>query len=573
MTIRVRLLAILVIAFISAAFSSAIGLWAAGTLERHFSSFQLSAKALYNHQLGVTFHDVLRSDVIRIIAAPQTGEDALSILMEFNNSVKSVKALVEENRDLALPPKIRAAVDNSGREFTLYIEAAAKTIEVFQKSPQKTSESFMSLERQFRSMDAALIETAGLLEAYGEAEAATVAADTKWVDALTVLGGLINLLVFAGLGFTTIRAIVSPLLAMTQTMTALARGDDKIAIPSLGRADEIGAMAAALNKFAEAAAENQHLRDVQLAQAQESSRLREVAQAAEAAQLAQAEHQRRQALQTMAGSIEAQTVKANGKIADQAKSMAARGAEIVRAAALVRDRANEAALDAETAQQQVEAVAAAAEQLTASIADVSRQIGRSNEIVERAVSGSRSSRQAIGSLSEAVAKISEFARLISSIASQTNLLALNATIEAARAGEAGRGFAVVATEVKTLAAQTSDATAEIDRQIAEIGLRTQNAVGAVDGVTLTIHEMEEVSRALVDAMQQQGAATSEISQSAVTTSNAARRVADQVSIVTRSADDVQKNAQEFGDAVQVISDDMTQLCDTINETARSALSS
>jgi methyl-accepting chemotaxis protein len=332
-------------------------------------------------------------------------------------------------------------------------------------------------------------------------------------------------------------------------------------------------MAAALNKFAEAAAENQHLRDVQLAQAQESSRLREVAQAAEAAQLAQAEHQRRQALQTMAGCIEAQTVKANGKIADQAKSMAARGAEIVRAAALVRDRANEAALDAETAQQQVEAVAAAAEQLTASIADVSRQIGRSNEIVERAVSGSRSSRQAIGSLSEAVAKISEFARLISSIASQTNLLALNATIEAARAGEAGRGFAVVATEVKTLAAQTSDATAEIDRQIAEIGLRTQNAVGAVDGVTLTIQEMEEVSRALVDAMQQQGAATSEISQSAVTTSNAARRVADQVSIVTRSADDVQKNAQEFGDAVQVISDDMTQLCDTINETARSALSS
>jgi methyl-accepting chemotaxis protein len=100
--------------------------------------------------------------------------------------------------------------------------------------------------------------------------------------------------------------------------------------------------------------------------------------------------------------------------------------------------------------------------------------------------------------------------LITGIAGQTNLLALNATIEAARAGEAGKGFAVVAGEVKALASQTAKATETIASQIAAIQGETRHAVDAMRTIGATIDEMRTVALGVAAAMEEQGAATSEI---------------------------------------------------------------
>lgn len=110
-------------------------------------------------------------------------------------------------------------------------------------------------------------------------------------------------------------------------------------------------------------------------------------------------------------------------------------------------------------------VAAAAEELSASIAEITRQIDESARIAREGVEDAERANKRIQRLAVSASKIGEVVDLINDIASQTNLLALNATIEAARAGEAGKGFAVVATEVKSLADQTAKATDEIGSQI------------------------------------------------------------------------------------------------------------
>ncbi|HTO84367.1 MAG TPA: globin-coupled sensor protein, partial [Methylomirabilota bacterium] len=164
----------------------------------------------------------------------------------------------------------------------------------------------------------------------------------------------------------------------------------------------------------------------------------------------------------------------------------------------------------EEASVNVQTVASAAEELSSSIGEIRRQVGESARIANKAVDEAQSTNQVIRALHDATQKVGDVVKLINDIAGQTNLLALNATIESARAGEAGKGFAVVAAEVKNLANQTAKATEDISAQIADIQSATKSAVGAIDGISSTITEINHIATAIAAAVEEQGAATQEI---------------------------------------------------------------
>ena len=160
----------------------------------------------------------------------------------------------------------------------------------------------------------------------------------------------------------------------------------------------------------------------------------------------------------------------------------------------------------------MQAVAAGAEELAASVSEISRQAADALSISTKAVEQANETNAIVSGLTQAAQKIGDVVKLINNIAEQTNLLALNATIEAARAGEAGRGFAVVASEVKSLATQTSKATDEISGQIAGVQSSTASAVAVIEGISQTIARINEISAAIAASVEEQSSVTQSMSQ-------------------------------------------------------------
>jgi len=174
----------------------------------------------------------------------------------------------------------------------------------------------------------------------------------------------------------------------------------------------------------------------------------------------------------------------------------------------------------------VQAVAAGAEELAASITEISSRMSEAAAITARAVEQARTTDATIGALARATGQIEQIVQLITSIASQTNLLALNATIEAARAGEAGRGFAVVANKVKTLAEQTRKATENVAEQIAGIQAETGRAVAAIRDISATIGAIAEIAGVTAAAVEEQNAVTRDMSSNMQTASGAVTTIRD-----------------------------------------------
>jgi methyl-accepting chemotaxis protein len=280
----------------------------------------------------------------------------------------------------------------------------------------------------------------------------------------------------------------------------------------------------------------------------ESQALREKQAEAERAVAEEGRQERGRLAQRLEGSV--MTVvdsvsRSTEQLGDQAGTLAGVSGE-------VRTRLGEVDATAMTLSGNVQRVAAATEELSATVSEIGHQARRSTEVSQAAVGEADRANAMVGSLAAAALKIGDVVSLIQSIASQTNLLALNATIEAARAGDAGKGFAVVAGEVKTLASQTARATEDITTQISAVQAATRDAVQAIGRIAGTIDEINNISNEIASAVAQQGDATLEISRNAQDAAAGTQIVTDNIGILRRATDDTDRAAGTIADAVDLL---------------------
>jgi methyl-accepting chemotaxis protein len=205
---------------------------------------------------------------------------------------------------------------------------------------------------------------------------------------------------------------------------------------------------------------------------------------------------------------------------------------------------NSVAASTEQMSANVRVVASAVEELTSSITAVARSAEQSASVADTAAGLAGDGNAKIGELGTAAGEIGKVIEVIEDIAEQTSLLALNATIEAARAGVAGKGFAVVATEVKELAKQTAAATEDIRRRIEGIQSSTGQAVRSIGEITEVIKQVNEVSRTIASAVEEQSITTREIAKNVAETSIAAQTVARGVAESASVAREIAKNIVE-----------------------------
>jgi methyl-accepting chemotaxis protein len=393
---------------------------------------------------------------------------------------------------------------------------------VFASQGAQNPAGAVSAVREITRADRGKIKTIGTVELALSPARSQAAATEQALWTLTA--GAVVLLCVTGILYLILKSIIRPISRMTEAMSRLSRGELGTAIPATERTDEVGAIARAVQVFKENALDKQRLE----------------AEQAEAALVS--EHEKRRTMQQLADGFERAVGGVVGAVISATADMEGQAQEMTRAANRTDELASAVANRTEQTSSNVQTVAAASEELTGSIDEISRQVLDSSRISSEAVDLARKADQKVASLAEAVEKIGAVVELINSIAGQTNLLALNATIEAARAGEAGKGFAVVASEVKALANQTARATGEIAAQVASIQSVTAEAVSEINGVAAVIERVNEIATTIASAVEEQGAATKEISRNVQQAANGTQEVAVHIAGVTEAASLSEKTA-------------------------------
>ncbi len=331
------------------------------------------------------------------------------------------------------------------------------------------------------------------------------------------IGSIVALVLGGLMAWVIDRAITHPLHAMTGAMSRLAEGDLSFEIPGADRKDELRAMSRALSIFKDNALEMQRME-------REREEMRR-----------QIDADRRRTMNEFANGFEQAVSGVVVSLTESASTLGRDAQEMSSDAQLTTKKSTAVATASEQATTNVQTVAAAAEELSSSIAEISRQLNASSEAAVGAAEKAVQTNSIVEGLSHAAERIGQVVGLIGEIAEQTNLLALNATIEAARAGEAGKGFAVVATEVKNLAGQTAKATEEISAQVADMQTATGGAVDAIRNISSAVTTISRTVTDIAQAMEQQGMATREIAQNVQQAAEGTQQVMQNIAEVTTAA--------------------------------------
>ncbi|MBR0749695.1 HAMP domain-containing protein [Bradyrhizobium japonicum] len=492
---------------------------------------------------------------IRLASNPADLQKANDSLLERSRSFSdAVEAMLKLSRSL----ENRARMEELKRLLMVYLEGVHQLASIRSEAIAVTggdaaarlakfAEENARVTREITLPNAAKMDTltnqiADFAKHRSEEEIAGAAQEMAASERLGIIIGACAMLVLIASWFMSFVTIARPISALTVAMNELAGGNFAVVLPGLGRKDEVGGVAGAVERFK--VVSEQKARD------EAEAKIRQDKVATE---------QRKAEMRKLADSFES----AVGEIVDTVSSASTELEASASALTSTAERAQElttmVAAASEEASTNVQSVASATEELSSSITEISRQVQESARVASEAVGQARSTTERVSELSKAATRIGDVVELINTIAGQTNLLALNATIEAARAGEAGRGFAVVASEVKALAEQTAKATGEIGQQISGIQTATHESVGAIKDISDTIEKLSEISSTIAAAVEEQGAATQEISRNVQQAAQGTHQVSANITDVQRGAGETGSASSQMLSAAQSLASDSNRL--------------
>ena len=465
-----------------------------------------------------------------VINSDQTvAVSALARLKFVENSLKAISSTNE---------KIVAALNELSGLLNEYRNTLSKLVEnakAIADLSTEIGESAEAIMKGAATMKADLVSDQRRLDS--ESNAAIV--DTERLIVMLAAGGfLLGALLALLLG----RGISQPMIAMCKAMRELAGGNFDVVLPGLGRKDEVGEMAGAVEEFKMQA----------IAKAERDAATQEAQNKASSAA-------RRAELIRFADEFEGAVGSIVANVSASAVQLESAAGTLTRTAESTQSLSSQVAGASEQASSDMQSVAAATEELSASVDEIGRRVRESSQIAEAAVRQAEETDGRIGKLSRAAQQIGDVVKLITAIAEQTNLLALNATIEAARAGEAGRGFAVVASEVKSLASQTAKATDEISNHISGMQGATQESVAAIKEIGGTIGKISEIASTIASAVEQQSTATQEIAKSVQNVAQGTQEAAASVMQVNRGATETGAASEEVLNSARTLSSESTRL--------------
>lgn len=464
-------------------------------------------------------------------------------IVKFHSKVRAAVIALDGYRSIGINDAERTALTAIMDVLLAYAEAASKVEQM--NGQGKTSGEIATTvivddAPALAGIKALKTEIAKVTTASATAVNDSVSHVSVFVNSVTIVVTVLLAFLVAALFWFTRNQLGKPLAEMAGAMGNLAEGNLETEVPARDRSDEIGDMAQTVQVFKDNMIRTREMAERQRQEDAEKEKIRV-------------------AMSKMTTKFDEEVTTVIGNVEDASSTMKMTAEGMTETASHTNDRAGAATDAANNAASNVETIATATEELSASIQEIARQVSKSADIAGQAVSEADRTNMQVQGLVQAAQKIGEVVSLISDIAEQTNLLALNATIEAARAGDAGKGFAVVANEVKNLANQTAKATEEIGTQIAAIQAETQASVEAIQGISATINQVNEIASSIASAVEQQGAATQEIARNAQEAAGGTHQVNTNIAQVSAAAEQTGESAGDVLDAATKLTESAGEL--------------